>query len=197
MTRDEFMEEAQKEIDQVLLTHKNRIMNLVMKAWAEGKKNAEYDRVEELGSEIGEFIKKKMEEATLTRIVIDPPQIDKISVPSTVPLPYKSTTTWCENDIPAGCRNCSNHPINGGSGICHCIVGTQPVMCNSTATDICDAIEKDKVSGVAYDVMTSTGSKSEVNVYNACCDNHIKIIHDMMTGAKTEEEEDGRRTGTR
>lgn len=47
MTRDEFMEEAQKEIDRVLLTHKNRIMNLVMKAWAEGKKNAEVSGIKD------------------------------------------------------------------------------------------------------------------------------------------------------
>ena len=25
------------------------------------------------------------------------------------------------------CRNCSNHPINGGSGICHCILGNQTI----------------------------------------------------------------------
>ena len=29
------------------------------------------------------------------------------------------------NNIPKGCRNCSNHPINGGSGICWCIIGMQ------------------------------------------------------------------------
>lgn len=28
-----------------------------------------------------------------------------------------------ENSIPPACRNCSNHPKNGGSGICHCILG--------------------------------------------------------------------------
>lgn len=27
-------------------------------------------------------------------------------------------------NIPLACRNCSNHPSNGGSGICHCILGT-------------------------------------------------------------------------
>ena len=29
--------------------------------------------------------------------------------------------------IPANCRYCSNHPINGGSGICHCILGSQTI----------------------------------------------------------------------
>ena len=31
--------------------------------------------------------------------------------------PYKLTTL---GDIPACCVNCSNHPSNGGSGICNC-----------------------------------------------------------------------------
>lgn len=31
-------------------------------------------------------------------------------------------TNW--NDyIPDGCKKCPNHPINGGSGICHCTLG--------------------------------------------------------------------------
>lgn len=29
------------------------------------------------------------------------------------------------SSIPVNCRNCSNHPSNGGSGICHCILGSQ------------------------------------------------------------------------
>ena len=30
--------------------------------------------------------------------------------------------------IPDACKYCSNHPSNGGSGICHCILGNQ-VIC--------------------------------------------------------------------
>ena len=30
-------------------------------------------------------------------------------------------------EIPNACESCSNHPSNGGSGICHCILGT-PVI---------------------------------------------------------------------
>jgi len=26
-------------------------------------------------------------------------------------------------EIPPYCRNCTNHPINGGTGVCHCILG--------------------------------------------------------------------------
>jgi len=29
------------------------------------------------------------------------------------------------SNIPVNCRNCSNHPSNGGSGVCHCILGSQ------------------------------------------------------------------------
>ena len=29
--------------------------------------------------------------------------------------------------IPEACKTCSNHPSNGGSGICHCILGTQTI----------------------------------------------------------------------
>ena len=32
-------------------------------------------------------------------------------------------------NIPPACRNCPNHPTNGGSGICHCILGTMQVTC--------------------------------------------------------------------
>ena len=32
-------------------------------------------------------------------------------------------------DIPVNCRNCSQHPSNGGSGICHCILGMTKVTC--------------------------------------------------------------------
>ena len=27
------------------------------------------------------------------------------------------------NDVPLSCQGCSNHPSNGGSGICHCTLG--------------------------------------------------------------------------
>jgi hypothetical protein len=32
-------------------------------------------------------------------------------------------------NTPEACRNCSNHPSNGGSGICHCILGQPKVTC--------------------------------------------------------------------
>lgn len=47
MTRDEFMAYAEEEIAAVLKTHKNRILDVVYRAWAEGKKSAEIDALTE------------------------------------------------------------------------------------------------------------------------------------------------------
>lgn len=33
---------------------------------------------------------------------------------------------WVYN-IPSACKNCSNHPSNGGSGICQCILGQRVI----------------------------------------------------------------------
>ena len=31
--------------------------------------------------------------------------------------------------VPPSCRNCSNHPSNGGSGICNCTLGQMQISC--------------------------------------------------------------------
>lgn len=47
--------------------------------------------------------------------------------------PYPDIQTafkpWWSNDnlIPNACKNCSNHPSNGGTGICNCVLGNQVV----------------------------------------------------------------------
>lgn len=38
MTRDEFMAYAESEVDEIVGRQKNRIMNVVSRAWAEGKR---------------------------------------------------------------------------------------------------------------------------------------------------------------
>lgn len=48
MTRDEFMKHAAEEIDAAFRGQKNRMMNLVEQAWAEGKRNAETEQVSEI-----------------------------------------------------------------------------------------------------------------------------------------------------
>ena len=45
VTREEFIKHAENEIDDIFRSQKNRIMNLVMQGWAEGKRNAEIDGV--------------------------------------------------------------------------------------------------------------------------------------------------------
>lgn len=47
MTRDEFLEHAGREVDSAFGNRKNRMMNLVEQAWAEGKRNAEVDTLKE------------------------------------------------------------------------------------------------------------------------------------------------------
>ena len=34
-----------------------------------------------------------------------------------------SSDVWEEKNIPPSCLHCSNHPINGGSGVCWCVLG--------------------------------------------------------------------------
>lgn len=31
------------------------------------------------------------------------------------------------NYVPESCRGCSNHPSNGGSGVCYCILGSPKI----------------------------------------------------------------------
>ena len=43
-------------------------------------------------------------------------------------IPYQLETVPV-SFIPEACRYCSNHPSNGGSGICNCILGVSPATC--------------------------------------------------------------------
>ena len=38
-----------------------------------------------------------------------------------------SSDVWEEKNIPLSCRHCSNHPINGGSGVCWCVLGVPEI----------------------------------------------------------------------
>ena len=51
--------------------------------------------------------------------------IPNFTPPSVIELTAPSVPNW----IPRSCRNCSNHPSNGGSGFCNC---TLPYLENST-----------------------------------------------------------------
>ena len=39
---------------------------------------------------------------------------------------WKETQDWI---FPDACRHCPNHPKNGGSSVCHCILGQPKVTC--------------------------------------------------------------------
>ena len=64
--------------------------------------------------ELNKKIDQLTEEVRLLKIALAEKQ-DKF--------PMISTTPYVDNSIPAPCRDCSNHPSNGGSGVCHCILG--------------------------------------------------------------------------
>lgn len=49
--------------------------------------------------------------------------IDDICNPPFVPYGQK---IWPMSDA---CKSCSNHPYNGGSGVCNCTLGTPQVKC--------------------------------------------------------------------
>lgn len=79
MTRDEFMDIAENEINHILVTHKNRMMNLVQQAWAEGKKNAETKEIESVVCEVMYNIYGKRNEMPQPNVEEKeaPPHLDK------------------------------------------------------------------------------------------------------------------------
>lgn len=108
MTREEFMKHAEKEIDLAFRGQKNRMMNLVEQAWAEGKRNAEVDVFKEAGNELVEYVRREFKQPAV--ITTD-----------------KTFDTFL--NVPEACKACPNHPSNGGSGICFCTLGTKPATC--------------------------------------------------------------------
>lgn len=42
----------------------------------------------------------------------------------TTPVIHELEKTLGNDNIPAACKGCPNHPSNGGSGVCHCILGS-------------------------------------------------------------------------
>lgn len=52
--------------------------------------------------------------------------VKKVNLNQPIYINEPKTKSWSTN-IPPGCRHCSNHPSNGGSGICHCIIGIQTI----------------------------------------------------------------------
>ena len=46
--------------------------------------------------------------------------------------PTAPTIYWPNTWIPEACRSCVNHPSNGGTGICHCTLGSPSITCDMT-----------------------------------------------------------------
>ena len=51
--------------------------------------------------------------------------IKKVNLNQPIYTNESETKSW--SNIPPGCVHCSNHPSNGGSGICYCVIGTQTI----------------------------------------------------------------------
>jgi hypothetical protein len=111
MTREEFMKHAEQEIEKAFSGQKNRMMNLVEQAWAEGKRNAEVAVFEESGDKLVNIVEQAIKLKLPTIITTD-------HVPD-------MTLTY----TPDACKACPNHPSNGGSGVCNCIMGAQQFKC--------------------------------------------------------------------
>lgn len=62
------------------------------------------------------------EKADIIRIPYVEPTPLKFVEPAPLEQPYKIS---CTDVISDACESCVNNPKNGGSGICHCILGTQ------------------------------------------------------------------------
>ena len=67
--------------------------------------------------DIKKYIDKKFEEIKEIKEELDrlSKEVEKLRQNSHYDIAY--------TEIPPYCRNCKNHPINGGTGICHCIFG--------------------------------------------------------------------------
>lgn len=53
----------------------------------------------------------------------------------TVTNPDNITLTSSVTDIPDPCKTCPNHPSNGGSGMCNCILGGSKITCSTAKTE--------------------------------------------------------------
>ena len=99
MTRDEFMKHAEQEIEQAFRGQRNRMMNLVEQAWAEGKRNAEVEVFTAAGNELLNVIKKELFPKLPTTITTDK------TYPTT--LSCRCSECGCKNDRETRfCPNC-------------------------------------------------------------------------------------------
>ena len=115
MTKQEMLAYAEAKMDEMCSFLLTSVKDLVCDAWEKGKESANTDKAEEFAREIVEQVKKS---------IIVPYEM-KLSEPT------KTTNTWelgyTVSNVLDACKQCTNNPANGGSGICHCILGTSPI----------------------------------------------------------------------
>ncbi len=51
--------------------------------------------------------------------------VDPIGKEEIIRVPYAPGDYIQTGSVPAPCKTCSNHPSNGGTGICHCTLGNR------------------------------------------------------------------------
>lgn len=112
MTKQEMLAYAEAKMDEMCTYLLTSVKDLVCEAWEKGKESANTDKAEEFAREIVEQVKKS------------------IIVPYEMKLPETTNTGelgYTVSNVLDACKQCSNNPANGGSGICHCILGTSPI----------------------------------------------------------------------
>ena len=92
MKREEFMRYVERQIDDAFRGQRNRMMNLVEQAWAEGKRNAEIDGVTSI-------VKGALKE-------LNAEKDDKSSTLYHLYCEKCGYDWWCENAFPDKCPNC-------------------------------------------------------------------------------------------
>lgn len=72
----------------------------------------------------------------LLLMMLSPFDLKEVNTPFQNPVDIKSIPRcgWIDDNsrnfyttIPEACKNCSNHPSNGGDGICNCVLGITPI----------------------------------------------------------------------
>lgn len=100
MTREEFMKFAEQEIDKAFQGQRNRMMNLVQQAWAEGKRNAETEQVTEIVRGAVAEIQKQLQPV---QPVVVPQPVAPFGEPITTPTWPISPIITCDaskGDVP-------------------------------------------------------------------------------------------------
>lgn len=79
--------------------------------------------------ELNELLQKEFERGRQSAIG----ELQKGAPIEDTTIPFKPYNL-CDYITTSHCKTCPNHPSNGGSGICNCILGLQPITYSTTTT---------------------------------------------------------------